>query len=113
MSKPCKMALMNYTESNKKELKQAQKQLNKIEGEVGMAGSKSTQIRFVGIITFTIHPYACFLSIYMHGMQSNVTESELSQLHRGCFLPHESQEHSLKDSKNKSTAFHTEPWLLR
>ena len=28
--------------------------------EVGMAGPKSTQTRFVGIITFTIHPYACF-----------------------------------------------------
>ena len=25
-----------------------------------MAGSKSTQTRFVGIITFIIHPYACF-----------------------------------------------------
>ena len=25
-----------------------------------MAGSKSTQTRFVGIITSNIHPYACF-----------------------------------------------------
>ena len=29
-----------------------------------MAGSKSTQTRFVGIITSTIHPYACFLSSF-------------------------------------------------
>ena len=32
----------------------------KLKDEVGMAGSKSTQTRFVGIITSTIHPYACF-----------------------------------------------------
>ena len=32
----------------------------KLKDEVGMAGSKSRQTRFVGIITFTIHPYACF-----------------------------------------------------
>ena len=30
-----------------------------------MAGPKSTQTRFVGIIISTIHPYACFLSSYM------------------------------------------------
>ena len=29
--------------------------------EVGMAGSKSIQTRFVGIITSTMHPYVCFL----------------------------------------------------
>ena len=33
------------------------KQLNKLKDEVGMAGSKSTRTRFVGIITSTIHPY--------------------------------------------------------
>ena len=27
-----------------------------------MVGPKNTQTRFVGIITSTIHPYACFLS---------------------------------------------------
>jgi hypothetical protein len=34
----------------------------KLKDEVGMAGPKSTQIRFVGIIISTIYPYACFLS---------------------------------------------------
>ena len=34
----------------------------KLKDEVGMGGPKSTQTRFVGIITSTIHPYACFLS---------------------------------------------------
>ena len=29
-----------------------------LKDEVGMAGSKSTQTGFVGIITSTIHPYA-------------------------------------------------------
>ena len=33
----------------------------KIKDEVGMGGPKSTQIRFVGIIESTIHPYACLL----------------------------------------------------
>ena len=33
----------------------------KLKDEVGMAGSKSTQTRFVGTITSTIHPYTCFL----------------------------------------------------
>ena len=33
----------------------------KLKDEVGMVGSKNTQTRFVGIITSTIHPYACFL----------------------------------------------------
>ena len=32
----------------------------KLKDEVGMVGSKRTQTRFVGIITFIIHPYACF-----------------------------------------------------
>ena len=32
----------------------------KLKGEVGIAGSKSTRTRFVGIITSTVHPYACF-----------------------------------------------------
>ena len=36
----------------------------KLKDEVGMAGPKSTQTRFVGIITSTIHPYACFSCIY-------------------------------------------------
>ena len=32
-----------------------------------MAGPKCTQTRFVGIITSTIHPYACLIfSIIMH-----------------------------------------------
>ena len=35
----------------------------KLKDEVGMAGPKSTQTRFVGIITSTIHPYACVLSV--------------------------------------------------
>ena len=39
------MALINYTKYNKKEQKQVEKQLNKIENEVGMAGSKSTRTR--------------------------------------------------------------------
>ena len=43
MSKPFKMALINYAKSNKKE----QKQVLKLKDEVGMAGSKSTQTRFV------------------------------------------------------------------
>ena len=34
----------------------------KLKDKVGMEGSKSTQTRSVGIITSTIHPYACFLS---------------------------------------------------
>ena len=29
-------------------------------GEVGMAVPKSTQTRVVGIITYMVHPYACF-----------------------------------------------------
>ena len=29
-----------------------------------MAGPKNTQTRFVGIITSTVHPYACFLSSF-------------------------------------------------
>ena len=33
---------------------------NEIKDKVGMAGSKSTQKRLVGIITSTIHPYTCF-----------------------------------------------------
>ena len=37
-----------------------EQQLNKLKDEVGMAGSKSSQIRFIRIITPTIHPYACF-----------------------------------------------------
>ena len=32
----------------------------KLKDEARMAGSKSTQTRFVVIITFTIHPYTCF-----------------------------------------------------
>ena len=35
----------------------------KLKDEVGMAVPKSTQTRFVGIITSTIHLYACFLSM--------------------------------------------------
>ena len=71
MSKPRKMALMNYTESNKKGLETSIKQLNELKDEAGMAGSKSIQTRFVGINTSTIHPYACFLSSSMHGSKSN------------------------------------------
>ena len=41
-----KMALINYAKSNKKEQKQVQKTI-KLKDEVGMAGSKSTQTRFV------------------------------------------------------------------
>ena len=51
MSKPCKIALMNYTESNKKGTETSMME------EVGMAGSKSTLSKFVGIITSVIHPY--------------------------------------------------------
>ena len=36
----------------------------KLKNEVGMGGSKSTQTRFLGIITSTIHPYACFLDYH-------------------------------------------------
>ena len=36
-----------------------------LKDEVGMAGSKITQTRFVGIITFTIHPYACFSLMHL------------------------------------------------
>ena len=43
------MALINYTERDKKEQKQVQKQLK---DEVGWQGKK---IHFVGIITFAIH----------------------------------------------------------
>ena len=32
----------------------------KLKGEVGMAMPKSTQTRVVGIITYMVHPYACF-----------------------------------------------------
>ena len=40
---------------------------NKLKDEVGMTGSKSTQTRFVvGIIIYTIHPYAWFSSL--HGL---------------------------------------------
>ena len=35
----------------------------KLKDEVGMAGSKSTQTRFVVIIAFTIHPYASFFRL--------------------------------------------------
>ena len=75
---------------------------SKLKDEVGIAGSKSTQTRFVRIIISIKHPYACFLSM---GCKSNVTESKLTILsHRGYFLLHASQEHSLKDSTNKSTS---------
>ena len=33
---------------------------NNLKDEVGMAGTKSTQTRFVGIIISTVHPLACF-----------------------------------------------------
>jgi hypothetical protein len=49
----------------KKNSNKYKKQLNKIEDEVGMAGPKNTQTRFVGLIMSTIHPYVCFLSSYM------------------------------------------------
>ena len=50
MSKPCKMALMNYTESNKKKNRNKYKNNGiKLKDEVGTAGSKSIQTRFVGI----------------------------------------------------------------
>ena len=32
----------------------------KLKDEVGMAMPKSTQTRVVGIITYMVHPYACF-----------------------------------------------------
>ncbi len=32
----------------------------KLKGEVGMAVPKSNQTRVVGIITYLVHPYACF-----------------------------------------------------
>ena len=44
--KPCKMALINYTKSNKKRTETSIKTI-KLKDEVGMAGSKSTQTRFV------------------------------------------------------------------
>jgi hypothetical protein len=34
--------------------------IKKLKNEVGMAGPKRTKARFVGIITPTVHPYACF-----------------------------------------------------
>ena len=37
----------------------------KLKGKVGMVVPKSTQTRVVGIITYMVHPYACF-SHYGH-----------------------------------------------
>ena len=39
-----------------------------------MVGSKSTQTRFVGMITSTVHPYACFLG---EGNQAGMRQSKL------------------------------------
>ena len=48
MSKPYKMVLINYTKSNrKKKNRNKYKKTIKLKDEVGMAGSKSTQARFV------------------------------------------------------------------
>ena len=44
MSKPFKMALINYAKSNKK---RTETSIKNMKDEVGMAGSKSTQTRFV------------------------------------------------------------------
>ena len=80
MNKPYKMlmALMNYTESNKKRMETSIQ--TKLKDKAGIAGSKSTQIRFIEIIISTIHPYACM------GCKSNATKSTLTILsHRGCF----------------------------
>ena len=61
MSKQYKMALINYTKSNKKRTETSVKKI-KLKDEIGMAGSKSTQTRFVRHKhNFAIHPYACFL----------------------------------------------------
>ena len=56
-SKLCKM---NYTESNKKNRNKYKNNI-KLKDEVGMSGSKSILIKFVGIITSIIHPYTCYL----------------------------------------------------
>ena len=42
----------------------------KLKDEVGMAGSNSTQSRFVGVITSTIHPYAYFFSVTIRLLMS-------------------------------------------
>ena len=79
MGKSCQMVLLKVIiiyrfcpESNKKNSNKHKKQL-KLKDEVGMAGPKSTQTRFVGIITSTIHPYACFLSSYMGRDRNKLT----------------------------------------
>ena len=64
------VALMNYP---KEEYLNKYKKTMKLTDEVGMAGPKSTQTRFVGIITSTIHPYACFLSRCRNKLGSNAT----------------------------------------
>ena len=60
MSKPYKMALINYTKSNKKRTKTS----IKLKDEVGMAGSKSTQTRFVRHKHLLYIPSLAFLDYY-------------------------------------------------
>ena len=37
----------------------------KLKDEVGMAGPRSTQTKFLGIIISNVHPYACFSRLSM------------------------------------------------
>ena len=53
------LALTNYTLHSK--VNKCKKQLHKTKGEVGMVVPKSTQTRMIEIITYMVHPYACFL----------------------------------------------------
>jgi hypothetical protein len=69
MGKPCQMVLLKdkncqlCPEGNKRRIVTNMKNNRmKLKDEVGMAGPKSTQTGFVGIITSTIiHPYALLL----------------------------------------------------
>ena len=52
--------IISCPQCNKKGTVTSIKKNWKLKDEVGMVGPKNTQTRFVGIITSTIHPYACF-----------------------------------------------------